>query len=303
MMFDFDSVQQAVDFDGIESEPRLSAFDYGEKNASDSFASSMTDVAISKIADYVVRQRIRMLLKPSVASRLAGLELVATASGAQSAWLHFVTKSFSDGHQIKLAGGRHLSAAAITVVGPLDFDQTLYEPLRIGEIESLTQETSPDEIPSEDVNDGNVAFVASIELLKSWVDGLNAIRAEGKHEALKPVTSDTQKSYADELTRQLRKVISNFAKRKSYEHKAYRITFGGEFLPSFEGLIEDHLMIPPRNAVAFLDIFKGELYRQSTEHAVFSGRWGELIIDHEGELLLKLQKRRARNLSSVLKGR
>ncbi|UWR10628.1 hypothetical protein [Sulfitobacter mediterraneus] len=277
-----------------------------EESPSDRFAWQLTGVAVSKIADPAIRRRVIHLVAPKVASGITVTERSGdeTLRSAHEAWMRFATLDLEPKQMVQvLTNRRRVEKSVIDPVTVLKLRTGLPEELEDldfhgtnqGQAQKLSQ---PGEIGVE-----NNSFVASSELISAWLDGLNAVRAEGGHDALLPVCAETKDNYAAELARQLRKVISNFAKRKAYEGGAYRITFAGKFLPSIEGLIEDHLMLPARNAVVFLDIFKNELYLQSAKRAAFSGRWGELRVDDAGELVLKLQKRRSRKLSAVLRGR
>lgn len=96
------------------------------------------------------------------------------------------------------------------------------------------------------------------------------MRIEGEHDPLPSVTNKTVSQYSSELSRPLRKVFANFAKRKAYEGGRYRIVLGQRFYPTIETLIEDHLMLPPRNAVELLDIFHDELF-PNQKMALFFG--------------------------------
>lgn len=306
MMSYFDTVplEDEADIFGLDS--HVLPFDQEAKDASASFVLGIVNIAVRKIEDPAARQRVRYLMKPKVASKVianerSGDELTRSV---QSDWMHFAAQNYALLHVTReILGHRAVRKIAINRT-PVQNTSTQLSELLIDTavVHPKSKETAKTQLDGNDVVE-NVAFKASSELIAAWLDGLNAVRKEGGHEALPSVSSETQEYYAAELTRQLRKIISNFAIRKSYDGGAYNITFGGKFLPSIEGLIEDHLMLPPRNAVVFLDIFKEELYNQSSLTPVFSGRWGELKVDDAGELVLKLIKRRSRKLSSVLRGK
>lgn len=298
-MFDIDNAQTAFNLKGFSDNSRVPTFDQEQESASGRFVRQLTGVAVNKIASPTVRSRARFLVEPKVASRFSSND---RNNSAHEAWMRFATVKLDTSRLVKLLSGRvrHNTIDPISVIswvtelGVPDTELVLRSP---------EEETAPDQKVDRERETEGLSFEAKPELISAWLEGLNAVRAEGGYEALLPLSSETETQYAAELTRQLRKIISNFAKRKAYEGGAYRITFAGKFLPSIESLIEDHLMLPPRNAVQFLDIFKEELYRQSSDQSVFSGRWGELTVDDAGELVLKLLKRRSRKLSTVLKGK
>lgn len=301
MIFDTDNAQTAFDLKGFDDDSLVPTFDQEQVTASDRLVSQFTGVAVNKIANPTVRRRARFLLAPKVASRVGAND---RNNSAHEAWMRFATvKLDTPPRLLKLLSGRGgVAHTTIDSISVISLGTEVLEP--VAELESRSSEEAvlDQKVVQVSAPEGR-SFDATRELISAWLEGLNAVRAEGGHEALLPLSSETETRYAAELTRQLRKVISNFAKRKAYEGGAYRITFAGKFLPSVESLIEDHLMLPPRNAVQFLDIFKDELYRQSSDQSVFSGRWGELTVDDAGELVLNLLKRRSRKLSTVLKGK
>lgn len=298
-MFDIDNAQTAFDLKGFSDDPLVPTFDQEQESASDRFVRQLTGIAVNKIASPTVRRRARFLVEPKVASRVSTND---RNNSAHAAWMRYATVKLDTAHILKFLS-RRVAHTSIDSISVINWVTELAVPVTELVLRSPKEETAPDEKVVRERETESLSFEAKPELISAWLDGINAVRAEGEHEALLPLSSETETQYAAELTRQLRKIISNFAKRKAYEGGAYRITFAGKFLPSIEILIEDHLMLPPRYAVRFLDIFKEELYRQSSNHSVFSGRWGELTVDDAGELVLKLLKRRSRTLSTVLKGR
>lgn len=299
-MFDLDNAQTAFDLKGFDDDSLLPTFDQEQETASDRFVWQLTGVAVNKIANPTVRRRARFLVAPKVASRVGTND---RNNSAHEAWMRFATVKLDTPRLVKLLSGRgRVAHTTIDPISVISLGTEIAEPVVELELRSPEEAVLDQKVVQEGKHE-NRSFEAKRELISAWIEGLNAVRAEGGHEALLPLSSETEERYAAELIRQLRKVISNFAKRKAYEGGAYRITFAGKFLPSLEGLIEDHLMLPPRNAVQFLDIFKDELYRQSSDQSVFSGRWGELTVDDAGELVLNLLKRRSRKLSTVLKGK
>lgn len=153
----------------------------------------------------------------------------------------------------------------------------------------------------EDV-DAHTHFQPSSDLIRLWVAGINENVQEIGGEEIHEADALMSAEFKLELSRQIHKVINNFAKRKAYESGRYRITFGGNLNSWLEGLIADHLMLSPRSAVPFLNEFKRQLYEQSVDYAVFKGRWGELVIDDANELVLDLVKRKSRRLLGVLRG-
>ncbi|MDJ0995623.1 MAG: hypothetical protein QNI90_18735 [Dinoroseobacter sp.] len=307
-MFDVDNGLLPVDFDG---DGILDSFGSTQDAPSERFARKITDVAVNKVPDPASRERIKYFVAPKMVATVhfAGQEQTHTTKPSldANAWLRFAT-AHSKPHRVRVVGDHRgggktaFVPLALPLVGR-NFTQLSPQVLEQEPVEvNVHSEAADSPFVVEDARMER-AFIPSKNLIEAWLDGLNAVRAEGGHAALPPVSKNTEAQYSEELVRQLRKVISNFAKRKAYDGGRYRITFGGRFLPSIEGLIEDHLMLPPRNAVQFLDAFKVELYAQSSDGPVFRGRWGELIVDEASELVLVLQKRRARRLSAFLKER
>lgn len=307
-MFDFDSARTVFYGEGIDNGSLIPDFDQEQESASDRLARQLTGVAVNKIASEPVRRRARFLVAPKVASRVSINDRHRNdgeaLGSANEAWMRFATVQLETAHLLKLVSGHgRVTKTTISPIPVIGLVGELAEPMVELDLRSVEAEAAPEPRTIEESEPVVRSFEVKPELISAWLEGLNAVRAEGGHAALLPLSSHTEEKYAAELTRQLRKIISNFAKRKAYEGGAYRITFAGKFLPSIESLLEDHLMLPPRNAVQFLDIFKGELYRQSSGQAVFSGRWGELTVDDASELVLNLQKRRSRRLAAVLKGK
>jgi hypothetical protein len=144
-------------------------------------------------------------------------------------------------------------------------------------------------------------FQSSPKLVTAWLEGLNASITEVGGEAIDVSFALVGGAYFEELNRAIDKVLSNFGKFKSYDNTKYHLTFGKRLMPSIESLFAEHLFLPPRQAVDFLDELTALLYSQSSENAVFRGKWGKLIVDQKGELLFELKKRRKRTIAQVLK--
>jgi hypothetical protein len=172
-------------------------------------------------------------------------------------------------------------------------------------LDSLRHLFSQTETVAEDLaerSDAGAFFEPSNDLVAFWVAGMNEHIQEVGGDEIKVEQAQNSSEFKKELALQLHKIVNNFAKRKAYESGRYRITFGGKLYPSVEGLISDHLMLPPRSAVPFLNEFKRLLYAQSSPDPVFKGRWGSLIVDDANELVLDLVKRKSRRLQGLLKG-
>lgn len=145
-------------------------------------------------------------------------------------------------------------------------------------------------------------FRPTPELLSAWIAGLNAATSEVNQAPISEQEALDDSRYFEELASVINKVINNFGKLKAYDGGRYRLTFAGKFLPSVETLFVEHLMLPPRFDVRFLDELLSQIYLQSQRTSVFKGRWGELIVDNDNELVLDLNKRRSRSIAQVLKG-
>ncbi len=316
MMFDASGFHASPYDDGIDQvEPFAINGVHDSESPSDRYAWKITDAAVRNIASHATRQRVKHLLLSKVADQVsvgAASPHVVELSESANAWVRYATVNVRSDRETRMIIGRRGSPkthfahvkAALNQLGdvpsiPAD-DVSAFVLGNVQVPEKVVLSVSPD--VDTDSALPTSGFVPSSDLVAAWVDGLNAVRREAGQAEISASEAESNAQFSTELAKQLRKVISNFAKRKSYEGGRYRITFAHKLLPSVEGLIEDHLMMPPRNAVAFLDLFREELYAQSADGAVFMGRWGQLVIDSAEELVLILNKRRSRKLMKVLKG-
>ena len=152
------------------------------------------------------------------------------------------------------------------------------------------------------ISDGARAFSPSRKLISIWIEGMNQNYQEANRSQLDLERSLDDPNLTAEVSRQVRKVINNFARRKAYDGGSYRITFGRKLIPTLQNLFLDHLMLPPLVAKDFLTELTKLVYEQSTENACFKGRWGQLVIDDLGELVITLEKRKRRSLDQMIRG-
>lgn len=142
------------------------------------------------------------------------------------------------------------------------------------------------------------AFVASDRLVRIWVEGLNALRSDAQVDLLKVPSDQTDRSFHKELERDVDTIISNFARYKIYDSPGtpFKLTIGDRFYSRFEAVLADYLALPPRSSVLFLDELRELLVRQASDGPKFKRRWGKLIVDNVGDLVLQLEKMKQRNL-------
>lgn len=261
---------------------------------SDSFVAEVTEVTVQKIPFPQSRSILRQLLRSDF-SRKAQLSKDASHITFNNVELHWKRFTVANAKVRGRSGAYRIKMETPTI-----------DPQALALLPRATKPVSfkdaSQDLSSAVSQDYKRAFIPSPELVGAWVEGINENLREADEPLISVEDAQNDLAYATELARQLRKVIANFAKRKSYSVERYRITLGGKLYPSVEGLIEDHLMLPPRNAVVFLDMFNKLLYDQTKEGPIFYGRWGSLIIDDASELVLVLAKRRSRKLAKVLKG-
>jgi hypothetical protein len=267
--------------------------DYRVMPSTDGYAVNATEVTVKKIPDPASRSIIRQIILPKVSNRTFSGEVVEHGLTASNWFRWFAAEAKGDPNWEREMIRRKRFESAAKALSNAPGLHSLTVVIVDGDV-SKQQSSSHDREVSE--------FVPSTELVEAWLEGVNE-NHQAAGEPLIPVAAAARdQRYSKELSRQIRKVIANFAKRKAYEGGRYLITVAKKMHPFLEGLIQDHLMLPPRNAVKFLDIFKAELYRQSANGPVFYGRWGELVVDERGELVFVLNKRRSRKLSTIIKG-
>ena len=163
-------------------------------------------------------------------------------------------------------------------------------------------EALPEELLVENIHDSEDEFHASKRLLSAWIEGLNASRVEAGEKTISTDTALNNPQYFFELERNIDKIITNFGRLKAYDGGNYHLTFGGKLLTSVENIFVEHLLLPPRFAVKFLDELLEQLLIQSKKGPVFRGEWGELVLDERNELILKLVRRKPTTLAQLLKG-
>jgi hypothetical protein len=285
----------------------------GRNSFSVGYARKVTEDTVRKIADHQTRSLVRQFLEPKIVTDYsAGSQRASTETETtKSDWLRFAKASIVEYRPTRIGRGLRsfhdvgldlpsfeidmfktdeLSAGNSANVGAIGFEM----------LESFGQNVDANASSEQFLETSG--FVPSKELIEAWGKGINSNLREANLAVIpvRSLTSDPE--YAKSLSREIRKVISSFAKRKAYEGGNYRITFGKRLLPTVQNLLVDHLMLPPLDAVDFLNIFMDLIYQQSVDTPVFSGRWGELVIDDAGELLLVLVKRKRRSLATILKG-
>lgn len=304
MMFDFDGFQSSHPVEDSMFGNKISnnVAPTGKARAatpSEKYAVEITEIAVKNVSDPVSRHLMKLAILPTVEVNVAiGHSSVRKSQQTvKSDWARFVTSL----HTTVLP---MVHLAPITgVVNTMHLDTV---PRKISEPQILNFYDATPEIAEEvekDVQRESVQgeFVVTRELMSSWVDCLNAIRAEAKEPPVSLDAALQDKQYSNGLLRQLNKVISNFGIRKSYEGGRYMVTLGQKLYPTLAGLIVDHLMLPPEEGAVFLATLKKQLYEQSAKGPVFHGEWGKLIIDDANELVFVLEKRRKQKLSKLLK--
>ncbi|MCW2306750.1 CesT family type III secretion system chaperone [Rhodobium gokarnense] len=298
----------------IESVDRDSSFGDAapvNKSPSDAFEQKVTDVAVRKVPHPKSRNLLKEIFRKQADQRRvlkhSRVDFGAVKDGAlkdaELKWKEFFVAFYGGFHR-----GVDGNDSSYTARGQAPYLPPSLVPTSDPEPKIDTYSSTPEESvePADEKStepESKGTFKASKELVVAWLEGLN----ENLREAGEPMISISQawqmEQYAIELERQIRKIINNFAKRKAYEGGHYRITFDGRLLSFIESLFADHLMLPPRNAVAFLDILREDLFEQSRDGPVFHGRWGSLSIDDDSnDLVLFLEKRKSRALSKVLRG-
>lgn len=282
-----------------------------------------TAVVVRNVPHRKSRELIASVISYEVERGLKGHAPVRSLSLNESRWVAFfasrlagkdAAEALMEGTATTMVRGPTMGLSSALVATPLAMDWLVLDgshpELASPAILSSTRAkmpvaVAPDVYPAvEDnqISEDHVAFRPSDVLIRHWIAGMNEnIREAGGSEIQETEVLNHPDFYM-ELSRQIHKLINNFAKRKAYEPGRYRITFGGNLYPSLEGLIADHLMLPPRSAVPFLNELKRQLYEQSANEPVFRGRWGELIVDDANELVLSLVKRKRRKLLGVLRG-
>ena len=154
-----------------------------------------------------------------------------------------------------------------------------------------------------DDNFATQSFVASDRLLSIWVEGMNSLRVESDIRPIAIPSDRTDRSVHRELEREVDTIISNYARFKAYDYagQSFKLTFGGLFFAPFETLVSEYLTLPPRSSVLFLDELKQLLVDQAADGPKFRRRWGELVVDSSGDLLLRLNKMKRRKASDLFK--
>ena len=270
-----------------------------------------TDVAIRKVSNHHTREFVRKLLVFSQPMGLVENMAVNLPDVEDADWYRFVsnpaTTRLSSVHGINRVVGEAL-APNVSPWGTGHVHEISESHPRI---EPRTPEPADFDVPAvaneadsetTKVERATQAFVPSDNLVLTWIEGINSNLSEAGETPIVKNAALEEARYRLELTKQLNKIFNNFAKRKAYEGGPYRITFGRKLYPSVENLIIEHLMMPPRHAVPFLDEFLKCLFAQSRSGAVFSGKWGSLVVDDANELVLDLNKRKRRRLTKVLSG-
>ncbi|EBA13087.1 hypothetical protein [Roseobacter sp. CCS2] len=265
---------------------------------SEHYAREVAKLAVQKVPHPASRHRVQQLLLPTLRARGVHRLMDATPEieSVEKAWAQYVSVMAGEARVVVSSPPKRIFKVRDV------FHETLVDGEESSRHPANVTVTSPiNDEPDDGVEGAVGTFLVSSDLLEAWIDGLNAVRLEAGLGTVELSEAQRDIRYVNELTRQLRKVVSNFAIRKSYDGGRYRITFGRQFLPSISSLIVDHLMLPPEQAVVFLRAFRELLYTQSTDGSAFKGRWGNLAIDDANELVLILHKRRSRKLSTVLK--
>lgn len=263
----------------------------GTKSLSKNLSNELVNVAVQRVPVERTRLRIKRMMRPTV-TRKSRTVISNSESGTKSEITNL--KVFQQ--ESELAFRKILDTIDLATLVPSEY---VILPTPNSVLQSIVGYQFFDTPPVQ-VDKQSKKFIPSVGLVKVWLEGRNAYLSEAGEQLIATQSASNNKSASAELARNIRKIINNFGKRKAYDNKRYRITFGGNFLPSVETLFADHLMLPPRVAPVFLDILLDLLYEQSKNESVFYGRWGNLIIDESGELTLALQRRRQQKLSKVL---
>lgn len=234
-----------------------------------------------------------------------GLAIAKHERQTNASWLIHVSSDFR-AHGSIVATGFDVEPATFGVVSEVDgialgFEGRADEYLRPIEIGN---HALSEDLPQVGTSafDATEVFNPPPELILAWVQAMNDNLREAGEKLMDEQAAVDNRELANHVAREVRKIIANFGKRKSYEGGRYRITFGGQFLPSIQNLFVDHLSVPPLRAPSVLEPLKKALYAQSTGTPCIQGRWGDLIVDEANELTLRLERRKRRSLASVLRG-
>lgn len=309
---DFTLGQRAVLDDRAEGEAYAGSYDRSESSPSVTYAKDVAELVASKVPYRGTKEFVRVMILRHSAQNWPMRDLESrfgrivgeNDTSVEARWALFVESELSGSHGYSA----WLHQAKVPDAEIMHLELQVQDPEPILDPAPITDQSDKHETSGSDaeaVHSGaaqsGAAFKASEALVQHWIRGVNSNLEEANQPTVDLLSAAKNQTYAAELEKQIRTIINNFAKRKAYEGGRYRISFGGRLYPSIETLLVDHLMLPPRNAVDFLDELRALLFDQSKERPVFYGRWGKLIVDDANELVLDLVKRKSRKLSKVLK--
>lgn len=296
------------DFGGYNAQP----------NAHDSFDWVMSEVATSKVADPTAKELIKQVLSSPARSDRQSVLHHNHRSNFYGNLQPYHAGSFemyrvaTESHYM---GGEWFSSRPVELPQYI-VDLTEYHALAtqhssdpvmfgksMGQLEVANQTKSDVEFildaPSLPITR---EFVPSIILLRLFVEGRNVYLAEEGRDEIPLETAVSDSELSKELGRAIHKVVANYGKIKSYDHSKVRLTVAGHMSKFVQSLFGDHLSIPPTETVDFCRELTLRMSEQLSNNFEISGRWGELVVGEDGDLIYNLHRRKRRTLTQVLKG-